>query len=123
MRLQESTDDPSTLPVRCGWRHIEFDLKKVSCVLSGVSATVLAGFVKGEIMGGFIFGVGFLGGSVVWLYTTYVFFATGQTVLALISLIVPPAGLVLPFLISVPWGVAGVASLAVMITGAALSRD
>jgi hypothetical protein len=74
-------------------------------------------------MGGFIFGVGFIGGGIVWLYTTYIFFATDQTALALISLIIPPAGLVLPFLISVPVGIAGLVSIAVMFSGAALMRD
>jgi apolipoprotein N-acyltransferase len=78
---------------------------------------------KGVVMGGFIFGVGFIGGGIVWLYTTYVFFATDQTALALISLIVPPAGLVLPFLISVPLGIAGLTSIAIMFTGGALMRD
>lgn len=74
-------------------------------------------------MGGLIFGAGFIGGGIVWLYTTYVFFATDQTGLALISLIVPPAGLVLPFLISVPLGIAGLASIAVMVAGGALMKD
>jgi hypothetical protein len=74
-------------------------------------------------MGAFIFGIGFIGGGIIWLYTTYVFFATGQTGLALISLIVPPAGLVLPFLISLQLGIAGLVSIAVMIGGAALSKD
>jgi hypothetical protein len=77
----------------------------------------------GDVMGAFVFGFGFIGGGIIWLYTTYVFFATGQTVLALISLIVPPAGLVLPFLISVPLGIAGLMSIAVMIGGAALSSN
>jgi hypothetical protein len=74
-------------------------------------------------MGAFIFGIGFIGGGIIWLYTTYLFFATGQTALALISLIVPPAGLVLPFLISLQLGIAGLVSIAVMIGGAALSKD
>ncbi len=74
-------------------------------------------------MGAFIFGIGFIGGGIIWLYTTYVFFATGQTALALISLIVPPAGLVLPFLISLQLGIAGLVSIAVMIGGAVLSKD
>jgi hypothetical protein len=74
-------------------------------------------------MGAFIFAIGFIGGGIIWLYTTYVFFATGQTALALISLIVPPAGLVLPFLISLQLGIAGLVSIAVMIGGAALSKD
>jgi hypothetical protein len=77
----------------------------------------------GNAVGGFVFGVGCLGGGIVWLYTTYMFFATDQSGLGLISLIVPPAGLVLPFLISVPLGIAGLASIAVMFAGAALMRD
>lgn len=74
-------------------------------------------------MGAFILGVGLIGGGLVWLFSTYVFFATDQVALALISLFVPPAGLVLPFLISVPLGIAGVTSIAIMFTGAAVMRE
>lgn len=74
-------------------------------------------------MGAFILGVGLIGGGLVWLFSTYVFFATDQVALALISLFVPPAGLVLPFLISVPLGIAGVTSIAIIVTGAAVMRE
>jgi hypothetical protein len=74
-------------------------------------------------MGGVLMGVGIIGLSGIWLYTTYVFFATGQTVLALISLLIPPSGVVLPFLISPTLGFIGLGLGALGLLGAAISRD
>lgn len=67
--------------------------------------------------------IGALAGGVVWVYSSFWFFATGQTVLGLIALLVPPADLVLPFLISPAWGIAAIGSLVVMFAGAALKGD
>jgi len=74
-------------------------------------------------MGTVLMGAGFIGLSGIWLYTTYVFFATGQIVLALISLLVPPSGVVLPFLVSPVLGFAGLGLGALMLLGAVISRD
>ena len=68
-------------------------------------------------------GVGFVGMSGIWLYTTYVFFAMGQTGLALISLLVPPSGVVLPFLISPVLGFVGIGLGGLAFLGAAIKRD
>ena len=74
-------------------------------------------------MGTLIFGIGALASGAVWILTTVIFFQTGETFLALLSLLVPPAEVVLPFLISWQLGVAGLASTAVMLLGVALKRD
>ena len=74
-------------------------------------------------MGPFIMWLGILAMFAVWLFTTYLFFADGQIVLALISLLIPPADLVLPFLISPTLGFIGLGSVAVAFVGSALTRD
>ena len=74
-------------------------------------------------MGAVIMWLGVLAMFAVWLFTTYVFFATGEIVLALISLLIPPADLVLPFLISPTLGFIELGSVAVAFVGSALSRD
>lgn len=67
--------------------------------------------------------VGILVMFVVWMVTTYLFFATGETVLALIALLIPPADLVLPFLISPALGAAGIGGTVVAFIGAAVKGD
>ena len=79
--------------------------------------------LTGVVMGAVIMWIGVLAMFGVWLFTTYVFFATGEIVLALISLLIPPADLVLPFLISPTLGFIGLGSVAVAFVGSALSRD
>lgn len=74
-------------------------------------------------MGKFLMFAGVVAGGIVWLYTSFVFFATGQTLLGLISLLIPPADLVLPFLISVPLGLIGLGCTALMFIGAAIDKD
>lgn len=74
-------------------------------------------------MGMFLMILGVIIGGIVWIWTTVVFFATGNTALALISLLIPPADIVLPFLISVPLGLVGIGATALMFIGAAMSRD
>lgn len=73
--------------------------------------------------GNIFVGVGFLGSAAVWLLTTLHFFSTGQTLLGLIALVIPPADLVLPFLVSPIWGFAGLGAVAVLFTGFALKTD
>lgn len=60
---------------------------------------------------------------VVWMVTAYLFFASGETVLALIALLVPPADLVLPFLISPVLGAVGIGGTVVAFIGAAVKGD
>lgn len=74
-------------------------------------------------MGTLIFGIGALASGAVWIMTTVIFFQTGNTFFALLSMFVPPADVVLPFLISWQLGVAGIASTAVMMLGAALQSE
>lgn len=76
-----------------------------------------------SITSGILLAIGVLGMLAIWLFTTYVFFATGQTFLAMVSLLIPPADLVLPFLISPQLGFAGLGSLLVAFAGSALRPD
>lgn len=75
------------------------------------------------VIGAVLMGVGFVVMFGVWIYTTVVFFATGETLFGLLSLLVPPADLVLPFLISVPLGLIGIGCTLVAFLGAALRQD
>lgn len=76
-----------------------------------------------NFIGGTLLAVGMIAMFIIWMFTTYVFFATGQTGLALTSLLIPPADLVLPFLISPMLGFIGLGSLAAGFAGAALRGD
>jgi hypothetical protein len=77
----------------------------------------------GNVIGGLFLGIGMLGMFAVWIYTTVVFFASGQTLLALISLVVPPADIVLPFLITPMLGFAGLGAMSLAFAGSAMRRD
>lgn len=77
----------------------------------------------GNVLGGLLLGIGMLGMFAVWVFTTVVFFGSGQTLLGLISLVVPPADIVLPFLISPLLGFFGIGSMMVAFAGAAMRRD
>lgn len=57
-------------------------------------------------------------GALVYLVTAGVFFAQGDEGLGLIQLLVPPAELVLPWLISTRLGVISVVSVVLMVVGA-----
>lgn len=76
-----------------------------------------------DVLGGLFLIVGMLGMFAVWIAATYVFFASGQMLLGLISLVVPPADIVLPFLISPTLGLAGLGAMGVAFAGAAMRRD
>lgn len=76
-----------------------------------------------NVMGAVLMGVGVVAMIGVWIYTTVIFFATGETFFGLLSLLVPPADLVLPFLISVPVGLIGIGGTLVAFLGAALRQD
>ena len=79
-------------------------------------------FMRNAI-GGLLFGLGLIAMFAIWIYTTVVFFATGQTFLAIISLVIPPADIVLPFLISPALGVAGILGMGVAFAGSAMRQN
>ena len=62
--------------------------------------------------------IGVLLGALVYLVTAGVFFARGDGGLGLIQLLIPPAELVLPWLISTRLGVLSLVSVALMLVGA-----
>lgn len=70
-----------------------------------------------------LLGAGMLGMLAIWIITSVTFFSSGQTVLGLIALVVPPADLVLPFVISPLLGLLGIGSTLVAFAGSALRRD
>ena len=74
-------------------------------------------------MGSILIGVGFIGSLYVWVGTCFYFFNNGDTVLGLIALLIPPADLVLPFLISPQFGLLGLVSVAFWIIGFAIKKD
>lgn len=76
-----------------------------------------------NVLGAVLMGIGFVVMFAIWIYTTVIFFATGETLFGLLSLLVPPADLVLPFLISVPLGLVGIGGTLVAFVGAALRTD
>lgn len=76
-----------------------------------------------SILGGVLLFGGVIAMLAVWLFTTYVFFATDQMFLAMVSLLIPPADIVLPFLISPTLGFIGLGSLVMAFTGSALMPD
>lgn len=77
----------------------------------------------GNVIGGLMVALGMMGMFVIWIYTSVVFFASGETVLGLISLLVPPADIVLPFLISPSLGFAGIGAMVLAFAGFGLRRD
>ncbi len=68
-------------------------------------------------------GLGMIAMAAIWLYSTWWFFADGQTALGVISLVIPPADLVLPFLINPLLGVIGLGSLVMAFAGSAIHSD
>ena len=76
-----------------------------------------------NVFGGLLMAVGMITMTVIWIYTTVLFFGSGQMLLGLISLVVPPADLVLPFLISPMLGIMGIAGTLVAFAGAAIRSD
>jgi len=67
--------------------------------------------------------VGFIAMLGIWLFTSYWFFATGQTFLGLLALLVPPADLVLPFLISWQLGAIGIGGTVLAFAGFAVKGE
>lgn len=74
-------------------------------------------------MGSLLQAAGFLLGAFVWLLTCITFFAKGDTALGLLALLVPPADIVLPFLISPTLGLLGLGSIALVLIGLVIRKD
>lgn len=74
-------------------------------------------------IGALMIAVGFIAMVGIWLFTSYYFFATGQTLLALLALLVPPADLVLPFLISWQLGAIGIGGTVLAFAGFAVKGE
>ncbi len=77
----------------------------------------------GNVIGGLMVAVGMIVMFGIWIYTTVVFFSVGNTGLGVISLVVPPAAIVLPFLISPMLGIIGIVATVVAFAGFALRND
>ena len=77
----------------------------------------------GNVFGGLMVAVGMIVMFGIWIYTTVVFFSVGDTGLGVISLVIPPAAIVLPFLISPMLGIIGILATVVAFAGFALRND
>ena len=62
--------------------------------------------------------LGFLAGGVIWIATAVHFFGEGKNFLGLVSLLIPPSEIVLPWLVSREFGIASVVSTGLLVTGA-----
>ena len=76
-----------------------------------------------NVLGGLLAAAGMIGMFAIWIYTSVSFFGSGETALGLIALLVPPADIVLPFLISPALGLLGIAALIAAFAGFALRRN
>jgi hypothetical protein len=74
-------------------------------------------------MGSLLIGIGSIAGIGVWLLTCLTFFSNGDTFLGLIALLVPPADLVLPFLISPQLGLLGLGSVVLSWLGFLMKKN
>jgi hypothetical protein len=73
-----------------------------------------------EIVGALLFGASFLVGAVVYLVPAGIFFSRGDLLLGFLQLFLPPAALVLPWIIDPLYGIAGVVSVVTYMVGAAM---
>lgn len=69
-------------------------------------------------IGGLLMGIGFVVGGITWIVTTAIFFSDGNNFLGLVSLLIPPSEIVLPWVISPTLGFASLASTGCLIIGA-----
>jgi hypothetical protein len=72
------------------------------------------------VIGGLLLAVGAVGGIGAWALTTIGLFAGGHGGLALVAMFVPPADLLLAWIVAPLLGVAGLAACVVFLAGAAL---
>lgn len=74
--------------------------------------------IAAKVMGGLLAVIVFVGGGAVWLLTTIGLWLMGETGFALLAFFVPPADLILSFMVSPILGVVGViAALIAIIAG------
>lgn len=76
-----------------------------------------------NVFSGVFIAIGMIVMAGIWVYTTAAFFAAGDTGLGVISLVVPPAAIVLPFVISPMLGFIGIAASVLAFAGFAMRRD
>jgi hypothetical protein len=76
-----------------------------------------------NVFGGLFIAIGMIVMAGIWIYTTAAFFAAGDTGLGFISLVVPPAAIVLPFVISPVLGFIGIAASVMAFASFAMRRD
>lgn len=67
-------------------------------------------------------GIGFVIGGITWIVTTAIFFSDGNNFLGLVSLLIPPSEVVLPWVISPTLGFASLTSMGCLIIGAVFSE-
>jgi hypothetical protein len=72
-------------------------------------------------LGGTLTAIGLLVGGLMWVLTTAHFFATGNGFLGVVSLLLPPSEVVLPWLVSPNWGLVSLASIVMLMVGAGMS--
>jgi hypothetical protein len=72
------------------------------------------------VIGGLLLAVGVVGGGVTWALTTIGLFAGGHGGLALLAMFVPPADLLLAWMVAPVLGAAGLGAVVVFLAGAAL---
>jgi hypothetical protein len=72
------------------------------------------------VVGGLLLAVGVVGGLTTWALTTIGLFAGGHGGLALVAMFVPPADLLLAWIVAPLLGVAGLAACVVFLVGAVL---
>ena len=73
-----------------------------------------------KIVGRSLLGLGFLAGGAIWIASTAHFFGEGNNFLGLVSLLVPPSEIILPWLISREFGIVSLVSTGLLVTGATL---
>jgi len=71
-----------------------------------------------KVIGGIFATVGFVTAGVVWIATTVHFFRNGDDFLGLVSLLIPPSEIILPWLVSTQLGIASISSTACLVIGA-----
>jgi len=70
-----------------------------------------------KVLGNILFVIGSIAGAGIWLLTAGIFFSRGDVLLGLLALLVPPADLILPFFISLTFGLFTLGTGAVVLLG------
>lgn len=73
--------------------------------------------VSMKVLGNILFVIGSIAGAGIWLLTAGIFFSRGDVLLGLLALLVPPADLILPFFISLTFGLFTLGTGAVVLLG------